>query len=376
MTRTWLAAAVALGFAATTARDLDAHKPITSPFTYSAEVGPILQQRCGRCHAPGGVAPMSLLTHRETVPWGESMRGELLTGQMPPWTVDRGASRFRNPGGLTARELNVLLTWLSGGTPAGDPGTGIDPAPPSTWPLGMPDEVVTLPAVTIGAEEQQLDTEFTIAPADGVRALRAIDILPGTPAVLRGATIAALDPKPAPAGREERLLSLWVPGDEASAPAAGVMRIPAGAPLRVSLRYRKTWEYERRAMRDQSRVGLYFSTASAPVLQALPVTARAPVTLSRSSRVVAIYPDPLMAETALVITAVRPDGRREEVMAFRPRRGWARRFWMREPLSLPRGTRLELRTAPGPPALLPPGFTRPAPAASPSPARVYVNVVG
>ena len=54
----------------------DAHKPITSPFTFSADVRPILHARCGRCHAPGGVAPMSLLTHVDTVPWQRLLQGE------------------------------------------------------------------------------------------------------------------------------------------------------------------------------------------------------------------------------------------------------------------------------------------------------------
>ena len=68
-----------------------AHKPITSPFTYNDDVFPILRDRCGRCHVRDGVAPMSLMTYEDTVPWGESIRVELLAGHMPPWSVD-GAS--------------------------------------------------------------------------------------------------------------------------------------------------------------------------------------------------------------------------------------------------------------------------------------------
>ena len=65
-----------------------AHKPITSPFTYNDDVFPILRDRCARCHVPDGVAPMSLMTYEDTVPWGESIRVELLAGHMPPWSVD------------------------------------------------------------------------------------------------------------------------------------------------------------------------------------------------------------------------------------------------------------------------------------------------
>src|SRR5262245_64492937 len=38
-----------------------AHKPITSPFTYNDDVFPILKDRCARCHVPEGVGPMSLV---------------------------------------------------------------------------------------------------------------------------------------------------------------------------------------------------------------------------------------------------------------------------------------------------------------------------
>ncbi len=46
-----------------------AHKPITSPYTYNDDIFPILRDKCSRCHVSGGIAPMSLTTHADTVPW-------------------------------------------------------------------------------------------------------------------------------------------------------------------------------------------------------------------------------------------------------------------------------------------------------------------
>src|SRR5688572_850686 len=117
-----------------------AHKPITSPYTYNDDVLPIVRDRCGRCHVSGGVAPMSLMTHADAVPWGESIRTEVLAGHMPPGGVDEAPARFRNATGLSPREMNLLLTWVTGGTPIGS----ADKAPaPATrervWPLGTPD---------------------------------------------------------------------------------------------------------------------------------------------------------------------------------------------------------------------------------------------
>ena len=67
---------------------LEAHKPITSKYTYNDDVFPILRDRCARCHVAGGVAPMSLMTYEEAFPWAESIRAELIANHMPPWQAD------------------------------------------------------------------------------------------------------------------------------------------------------------------------------------------------------------------------------------------------------------------------------------------------
>src|SRR5215216_885157 len=132
----------------------EAHKPITSPYTFNDDVFPVVKEKCGSCHVSGGVAPMSLLTHAEAVPWGESLRAELMAGHMPPWPIDSPATRFRNVQPLTARELNVLMTWASGGTPLGSAGKSPSAATRETrWPLGTPDVVMAMPSeVTIAAD--------------------------------------------------------------------------------------------------------------------------------------------------------------------------------------------------------------------------------
>jgi len=81
------------------------HKPITSPFTFYEDVLPITQARCGSCHAPDGVAPMSLLTHEAAVPWAESLRLELVASRMPPGSDVWPRDRVRHTAPLTAREL-------------------------------------------------------------------------------------------------------------------------------------------------------------------------------------------------------------------------------------------------------------------------------
>lgn len=333
----------------------EAHKPITSSFTYTADVLPIVRQRCGRCHTPSGVAPMSLLTYNDAVPWGESMRVELTAGHMPPWSIDRGTARFRTPGNLSAREMNVLLTWATGGTPAGDLTPEREAPATPAWSMGPPDAVIDLPAFTLRAEDQERTAEFMLPAATGERLLRAIDLLPGTPAMVRSAVIDIARASSPAVAHDERVLTLWVPGDEPAALTRGALRIPAGAALRVRMRYRKTWLHEGKELQDQSRVGLYFATPPATPVRAIALSPGRPATLAEPMRVLALYPDQDLHGVSVAIAATRPGGTRDELIAFHPRDGWTRRFWLREPLTLPRGTVLSVRIASDTPGAKPVG---------------------
>jgi hypothetical protein len=380
------------GFALTGKRG-EAHKAVTSPYTYNQDVFPIVRDRCGRCHVAGGVAPMSLLTYKDAVPWGESIRTELIAGHMPPWNVEDAPGRFKNPQTLTARELNILLTWVSGGNPAGD----ADHLPPPItmqpgWRLGAPDLVLPLPSeFTLAADSSEQTHEFILATGTKeTRWVRAVDLLPGAAAVVRSATIVVRSDRAQDSGQEgtppERVLAMWVPGDEpVPLDASGAFRLPAGAELAVRVHYKKTWEYERVAMTDRSQVGVYYGERPADELRALALAPDHPSAENPSrqlsfSRVVeedlqalALYPDSRLANVGLRVEAVRPDGSRVELIRFHPQPDWARRYWFAHPISLPRGTRLEA-VATFDAELLPPGAapTRPADGAT---VRLTLDVV-
>lgn len=318
----------------------EAHKPITSPYTYNDDVFPLLRDRCGRCHVNGGVAPMSLLTHAETVPWGESIKTELLAGQMPPWSVDTAPGRFRNVEGLTAREMNVLLTWVTGGTPIG--GADKDPQPvalDNTWRLGEPDLALQTPSFTLAADTREATAEFVVPiTAKERRFVRAVDLRPGTPAIVRAATVSVK--APAHAGTE-RVLALWLPGDTPVALDHGLgYELPAGAELVVRVLYRKTWEYERKEMTDRSAVGVYFASEPATIVRRV----QAGTPLDEDVRALAIYPDGGIRNRSVRVVAQRPDSSRVDLIAFHPRPDWARRYWFTEPIPLPKGTRIEVTT--------------------------------
>jgi hypothetical protein len=368
-----------------------AHKPITSPYTYNDDVFPILRERCGSCHVSGGVAPMSLMTHADAVPWGESIRTEVLAGHMPPGAVDEAPSRFLNATALTPREMNVLLTWVTGGTPIGAPDK--DPKPmtrEATWPLGPPDLALPVPTeAVVNADERERTIEFVVPTGTTERRwVRAADLQPGTAAMVRAATIAVRSAGSAGTAAE-RILALWLPGEAPIARDGGLgFELPASAELVVRVLYRKTWEYERKELKDRSTIGLYFAPAPATTVQAVRLapdsTAVAAAdrfafrrVLNEDSRALAIYPETGLNNASVKVVATRPDRTRVDLIAFHPRPDWSRRYWFREPIALPRGTTVEVTVTFDDEAPLSPLSLSPAAVTRPdlSSMRLTLNVV-
>jgi hypothetical protein len=385
-------AVAAIGFVLSVAPG-NAHKPITSPYTYNDDVFPILRDRCGKCHVSGGVAPMSLMTHADAVPWGESIRTELLAGHMPPGSVDDAPSRFRNAPGLSPREMNLLLTWVTGGTPIGTADT--DPTPvmrDNGWPLGPPDLALPLPAETVVPADTRERAIELVVPT-GItdrRWVRAVDLLPGTPAMVRAATIAVRSNAAATDGASaEQVLALWLPGDEPLTLDDKLgFELPAAAELVVRVLYRKTWEYERKELSDRSTIGLYFTSAPATTVRAVRLAPNPSAaatadrvafrrTLTEDVRALAIAPEVGLHNTAVNVVATRPDGTRANLIAFHPRPDWSRRYWFREPIALPRGTTIEVTALFDDEAPLLPLSLSPATATRPdlSSMRLTLNVV-
>src|SRR5262245_25340241 len=252
----WLAASVAtFTVVALLAPTTEAHKAITSPYTYNDHIFPILRDRCGRCHFDGGPTPMSLLTYNDALPWAESMREQLVGERMPAWYADPMGPAVRGGHTVTPRELDMIVTWATGGTPQGDPTKKPVPVPPPPqWStLGKPDLAIAMPEEhTVPPNTMEETAEFALATElKEPKWVKAVDVLPGTPSVVREVTV-RLENGP--------LLAAWVPGYEPTAtPSGAAFKLPAGAKLQLQVRYKKHYLDEQNAVKDRSTVGLYFT---------------------------------------------------------------------------------------------------------------------
>jgi hypothetical protein len=115
--------------------------------TYYRDVLPILQRHCQSCHRPGRVAPISLLSYKETRPWADAIKYVLLAKQMPPWFRERQYLPTTSHDQLKLSEIDTIVRWVDEGAPEGDPKDSPPPAYPQQGlgrcrprPLGMPAE--------------------------------------------------------------------------------------------------------------------------------------------------------------------------------------------------------------------------------------------
>ena len=159
--------------------------------TFTRDVAPIFQAKCEACHRPGSIAPMSLVTWREARPWARSIRERVSTRQMPPWHVDRtvGIQAFKNDRSLTDAEIDVVVRWVDGGAPRGNPAdrpAAVDWPDESKWYFaeqfdGPPDLIVESAPFTMAAEAN--DAWWKPRSPTGLteeRWARAIEIRPKT----------------------------------------------------------------------------------------------------------------------------------------------------------------------------------------------------
>ena len=347
-------------------RTTEAHKGITSKYNYNEHVFPILRERCGTCHYTGGPAPMSLVDYLAAVPWAESIREALVAQKMPPWYADPLGPAVKGGHALPTKELDILLSWVVGGTPRGDEKTFIfgdvqgvtSPSyegPANDWAAGAPDIKVQM-ASEFSLPPGKVEDETTVTLPTGVKEetwVRAVDLLPGERSMVRDAII-SLENGP--------VLAVWAPGYQAiDAPNGTAFKLPAGAKLTLKIHYKKNWNDEQNLKSDRSTIGLYVTEAplSGKSIDAVSLAygegngggeRKFSTTLKSGARIVAVRPSFDQAYSSVAVDAVAPTGRRVTLLRLRaPQSQWYRRYWLQEPIEIPAGSKLEVTAVPAPP---------------------------
>jgi Flp pilus assembly protein TadD len=163
--------------------------------TYTAEIAPLINNRCGMCHHPSGSAPFSLLTYADVKRRATQIADVTKKRFMPPWKADPENGPFIGQQPLSDDEIARIRQWVDAGAPEGPPQNPHEATPlrrwTEGWQLGAPDLVVSLPQpYTLQAEGTDVFRVFVIPlPVDRMRFVRGLEFRPGNPKVVHHANI-------------------------------------------------------------------------------------------------------------------------------------------------------------------------------------------
>lgn len=89
--------------------------------TWHADVRPIVEGRCQRCHRPGDIAPFPLTSYSEVFAQRALVRDAVVNGRMPPWMPAHCCNEFQDDFSLNATQIETIDRWVEQGAPEGDP---------------------------------------------------------------------------------------------------------------------------------------------------------------------------------------------------------------------------------------------------------------
>lgn len=333
--------------------------------TYSRDIAPLLQNRCVPCHSPGNIAPWAMTNHAIVRDYAPLMKDEILTRRMPPWHADRRPLHFANDSMLSGEELAMLVDWIDRGAPRGegpDPLAEEIPEAPPEWPLGTPDQVVTIETQSIPAVGV-IDYRYVLVPnpfPDDVW-LRAAVVRPGNRQVVHHVLVFAArdfnDILQIQAGLGGYFAG-YVPGlEQVEFPEGTGKLLRRGAFLVFQLHYTANG----RAETDATQLGLYLAptppprellTSAAYDLEfAIPPgesdhPATASAVLPRDGFLYEMSPHMHYRGKRFKFEALFPDGSRETLLNVPFYRfDWQSLYRLAEPRFLPAGTRIVISGA-------------------------------
>ena len=322
---------------------------------YVAEIAPILQARCVRCHSEGGIAPWAMTNHTIVQDYGDRLKDEVLSARMPPWHADPHVGGFSNDSSLRPDEADKLIRWLNAGAPRGsgnDP-LAVEPPHAPDWPLGTPDLIIKIPKQNLPATGVLSYRNLVVDPKLTKDLwLRAAVVRPGNRKVVHHSLV-FLGGGNSTLGGLSGYFAGYVPGlDPVLFPAGTGKLLPKGTQLTFQMHYISIGTPET----DETELGLYFlPSAPARKLQTLAAfdvffgippgasdyTTTASALFTKSSLLYEVSPHQHLRGKWFKYELQLPNGTRKLLINI-PRYvfSWQRLYRFAEPIAVPAGSRI------------------------------------
>jgi len=353
------------------------------PVTFNKDIAPIVFEHCAPCHHPGGIGPFSLIAYQDARKHASQIGAVTARRYMPPWPPESGFGDFADNRRLSDEQIRLIADWIKQGEQEGA-AADLAPAPKfaSDWQMGRPDLILRMgrpfrvPAsggdvfrnfvIPTGLKETRyvrglelrLDNTRVVHHAnvvlDRTQSLRQRDGEDGQPGfsgmdVITEASANDFDP--------DSHFLFWKPGSVLHPePDDMSWRLDPGTDLILNLHLQATGKPES----IQAEIGVYFA-AHAPtrfpmLLQLehdgaidIPPGDRAftitdSLTLPLDVDVLAIYPHAHYVGKIIEAWATLPDGSRRWLIRIPDWDiNWQAVYDYRQPVSLPKGTKVSMR---------------------------------
>lgn len=209
--------------------------------TWSGEVAQLFYDKCSKCHHPGGLAPVSLMTYDEVSPMSTIISQYITNDEMPPWPPDNSYQEYLHTRSLSSTEKTTVINWLNNGLPQGN-SAAIPPPPVYTnnTILGNGDLSVQIPTYMSKATANDDYVCFSVPTyLTQNRIIKAVEVVPGNREIVHHALI-FIDPSgiestdtldglcASPSNASTKLVIGYTPG-------ASPMILPSVSPLALGM---------------------------------------------------------------------------------------------------------------------------------------------
>jgi mono/diheme cytochrome c family protein len=352
--------------------------------TFSETIAPIVFNNCVSCHRPGEAAPFTLTSYEDVAKRAELIAKVTGSRYMPPWKAVKGHGEFKDERRLSDAQIASIREWAKAGAPRGDY-SKMPPLPTFTegWQLGKPDLILEMPVeYNVPASGPDVYRNFAIPTGLAEdKWVRAVEFRPSARravhhalfSFIRGGAVASLEGRGGQPGFGGAMPVALVPGFQPAGELGGwavgttprdfpggiARRLAKDSDLVVQMHFHPTGKPQV----ERSTIGIYFAagppdrrvfTPGIPgffgLLAGIDIppgekafTITGTYTVPRDMQALSIAAHAHYLGKEIKVDAAMPDGTTKPLLWIQDWDfNWQDRYDYKEPVLLPKGTRIDI----------------------------------